>query len=233
MNSIESPIVPLQENHEEVIEALPGEVAAAFEKMCRTGLRNKRLSDVERELVLLGIAVSIQFYDTNGVRFRLRQARSAGATRDQILGVILLGGGQGSHTYGKPGDSFLAIAIELGLIPEKDPEGVEAANAGLERRRGFRSKNWRGFMRLDPVFFAAYHDYMASAVALLDERLTELLIIAADVVAPNLVDAGTHIRSALSRGIPLEDIVEVFNLAMLAAWKSSFIAANELLAEVD
>lgn len=120
-----------------------------------------------------------------------------------------------------------------------DEYGYDEAAKGrlketVQRRRGYWHAFHQGLLDLSPAYLQAYLDFHEPpfTAGRLGEKLCEFIYIAVDAAVSHLFTAGVemHIKKVLSLGASPAEVMEVIQLAMMAA-HSSHTAGLPILAE--
>jgi alkylhydroperoxidase/carboxymuconolactone decarboxylase family protein YurZ len=126
------------------------------------------------------------------------------------------------------------------MISDENPYGpTERARLKetVERRRGYWHAFHQGLLEYSPAYLQAYLDFHEPPFTAnrLGEKLCEFIYIAVDAAVSHLFTAGVemHIKKALGLGATAEEVMEVIQLAMLAAHSSHSVGMPILVEELD
>jgi 4-carboxymuconolactone decarboxylase len=106
----------------------------------------------------------------------------------------------------------------------------------LKARRGYLLPHHRVLARWDPVFLAAYEEFVDAshfARRLLPEKTKDLLFLSVQIAVgapPEILAA--YIRRCRASGWSVEEIVEAFELVLLPAGGPKLVAAFAVLEDV-
>ena len=193
----------------------PEFVAAAVRLNAAAG-SGRHLDDKIRAFIRVSLNASVTHLSAERTREAIRDALDAGATREELVEVLMVASTVGIH--GMNADVLAGALAEQRSHPAPQlTERQESIREQYRRTRGY----WREFLndtlRLAPEFLAAYLDFSGAPweVGVLDPKVREFLYLAFDTSPTHLHLTGLriHIDNALSYGASPEEIIEVMELA--------------------
>ncbi|MFH5823178.1 carboxymuconolactone decarboxylase family protein [Georgenia sp. AZ-5] len=202
-----------------LLELSPGHFSA-HARLVAVPARNSALSEKERHLVHLAVAVNATHMYAPGARHHMGAALDAGASPGEVLEVLQLVGTLGIHAILVGAPILEKVLAELGM----DDAGrlsarQEALKAEFTADRGFWNPDFDGLLRLAPDLFEAYVDYSAQPWrdGVLEPKVKELIYISFDVAATHLHEPGIeqHVRNALRHGASRDEIVAVMEISSM------------------
>ncbi len=214
----------------------PGSLGVASQ-FWKAALGNPHLSPRITELVLLAMHASPTSINSEAIRRHVARAKTAGATDQDILDVLLSIVGVGNHAM------YFAVPILMEelktsgrhddvTLPEMHPDMVAIRDEFL-KTRGFWNTDRDLIARLLPDYFKALSK--VSMEPWLSGSLTpkerEFMYIAIDCSVTHTYGPGLtiHIRRALDNGATREEILTVFQLASLMGLEGYILGVEALL----
>jgi alkylhydroperoxidase/carboxymuconolactone decarboxylase family protein YurZ len=212
----------------------PTSLAAASE-FWRTMLAAPQLSIRMKELILIALHASVSAIDSEAIRRHIDRARTAGASEEDVLDVLISIVGVANHAL------YFAVPILMselkaagrddGELPEASPD-AEAAKNDYINTRGFWNERQDVIMRLVPTYFTALCELSTEPWknGTLSPKERELVYIAIDCSPTHMFGPGLamHIRHALQHGATRDEILEVFQLAALTGLEGYILGADAL-----
>ncbi len=192
-----------------------------------------------KEFIYIAVDAAATHLYASGTRTHIRRALAEGATFDEILEVLQLTSLLGAHS--------LAVGIPIlvdemreqpsparsGSAPVADSERIRAAYA---ESAGEWDDSCEALLRLAPGFLDAYVRFVSFPWAgrALEPGVKELIAIAINASTTHLYEAGMrfHMRRALRMGVPVDEIVEVLQLASVLGIHTCSVGVPILLAEI-
>ncbi|KAH0830962.1 hypothetical protein AYO21_06491 [Fonsecaea monophora] len=209
---------------EAVLEACP-DYFAAYLKMRSVPLKNRHLSRKMQELMLLACDASCTHLFEPGIRLHTENALKAGATKGEVLEVLMRASVLGIHAVSVGLPILFEVLVEEGKMTQEDLEAPndeyrEQLKADFTAKRGFWAPHYQKLITIAPDFFDAYITYSAAPTESgghLSPCDRELVYTAIDCSTTHLYGYGlkTHVRNAIRLGATPEMIVEVYELAAL------------------
>ena len=186
------------------------------------------------ELICLALSSACTNLQPEATRRHIRAALAAGATREEILMVLEMSCLLAIHCCSLGAPILLEEAKEVGTAPSGRGRGEPTPSCDKMREIGQWNTAWDPFFELDPVwtdqfFGTALGLYQGGVISPKD---VELLSIAFDASVTHMYAPGTrrHIKSALSLGASMEEIMEVLKVCT-AAGANACLMAVPILAE--
>ncbi len=168
------------------------------------------------ELICVAINVACTNLSKTGTRRHIRKALAAGATRDELLTVLMMASLLSIHVCSQAAPILLEEGKNAGVnAKERDP-----ATPNCERMRAAGQWNdaWDPFYALDPQWTDAVMGCGAQVYAggVFSPKVAELLSIALDASYTHMYAPGTrrHIKAALTLGASVEEIMDVLKLCV-------------------
>lgn len=207
-----------------------------FETECegleRTAMRRNAISAADRQIILFALHCIVHHGDRVGAMEHARAALDAGAGVRDLYGALILGG-FGLHIHNWATRALLAQLEQAGVAPAETQEVLDREEAYYKWCTEFRGYDGRGYfplLRLEHDFVIAYHKL--TALPLLSDKLTELIIICGDSTPVHLAESGAriHIRKGISVGLDADALIEALELASLVGLRGA-LAAIDILSE--
>jgi alkylhydroperoxidase/carboxymuconolactone decarboxylase family protein YurZ len=173
-----------------------------------------------KEFVYIAIDAATTHLYNKGTRIHIANALRHGATRDELMEVLMIASVLGIHTL----TDSLPIMTDVFAGAGKDPRLAErelsaeqkAIKEDFIRNRGFWPAVFEPILHISPGFFKAYTDLSSAPWKLgaLEPKVRELLYVAIDASTTHLYNAGTriHMANAVRHGATIEEIMEVLML---------------------
>jgi len=215
-------------------ELAPTSLAAAS-RFWRTILAAEQLSPRIKELVLVALHASVSAIDSEAIRRHIERALTAGASKADVLDVLISIVGAANHAlyFAVPIllDELKAAGREDGKLAEASPE-AEAAKSDYVKTRGFWNERQDTLMRLVPTYFKALCALSVEPWknGALSPKERELIYIAIDCSPTHMFGPGLamHIRHAMKHGATRDEMLEVFQLAALTGLEGYILGAEAL-----
>ncbi|MCC6193117.1 MAG: carboxymuconolactone decarboxylase family protein [Burkholderiales bacterium] len=192
-----------------------------------------------KEFIYIAVDAATTHLYASGTRTHIRRALAEGATSDEILEVLQLTSLLGAHT--------LAVGLPIlvdelrehpssarsSSAPVADSERIRVAYADLV---GEWDDTCEALLRLAPSFLDAYIRFVSFpwAGSTLEPGVKELIAIAINASTTHLYAVGMrfHMRRALRMGVPVDEIVEVLQLASVLGIHTCSVGVPILLDEI-
>ena len=196
------------------------------------------------ELVCIVLNSAHTNLNPDGTRRHVRAALASGASREEILFVLKVASVMAiqSFMFGSP------ILLEEASLGSLESEGKtrakrlrEAGGAGpaVEKMKaiGKWSEEWDSLLFFSPVWT---EQYMAAVIDLytvgvFPAKQVELLCLAFDASYTNMYGPGArhHMKSAMTAGATLEEIVEVLKLCVIEGVRACNLGVSILAEELE
>ncbi|KIW35178.1 uncharacterized protein PV07_01892 [Cladophialophora immunda] len=222
---------------QDVLEFCP-EYLAAYLKMRSVPVNNRHLSRKLQELLLLACDASCTHLFGPGIRLHTENALKAGATKGEVLEVLMRTSVLGIHAVSIGLPVLFEVLVEEGKVTEEElakpnDEYKEQLKAKFTEKRGFWSPHYQKLITIAPDFFEAYTSFSAAPTEVgghLSPRDRELVYTAIDCATTHLYGYGlkTHVRNAVRLGATPELIVEVYELAGLMGFQTMLLGVPVL-----
>ncbi|CAN5254124.1 hypothetical protein BH11ACT4_BH11ACT4_21130 [soil metagenome] len=218
---------------EHAVATRPEYVAAAL-SLGEVPQRSGHLTPRVRALVQLALAAAVTHLRESRVRTAMQEALAAGATKDEILEVLMVTSTLGVH--GMNAEVLAEVLAERGTpVPDELSARQEGIRAEYTAVRGY----WRDFLNptlaLAPDFLEAYLEFSGAPWrrGLLEPKVREFLYLAFDTSPTHLHLSGlrVHMHNALDHGATPEEIVEIMALAAAMGLETLAVGV-ETLADV-
>ena len=202
-----------------VLELSP-EYFEAYSNLSSEPWKNGTLVPKVKEFVYIAIDAATTHLYNPGTRIHIANALRHGATKDELMEVLMIASVLGIHTM----TDSLPIMTEVLAAAGKDPKLGErklsarqkAIKEAFIQNRGFWPSVFDPILHFSPGFFKAYTDLSSAPWKLgaLEPKVRELLYVAIDASTTHLYNAGTrtHMTNAVKYGATLEEIMEVLML---------------------
>jgi alkylhydroperoxidase/carboxymuconolactone decarboxylase family protein YurZ len=173
-----------------------------------------------KEFVYIAIdAATTHLYNT-GTRIHIANALRHGATREELMEVLMIASVLGIHTMTESVPILMDVLKAAGKDPKLSRRKLtpeqQRIKAEFERNRGFWPEVFEPVLHFAPAYFKAYTDLSSAPWKMghLEPKVRELLYVAIDASTTHLYNAGTrtHMLNALRLGATAEEIMEVLML---------------------
>ena len=190
--------------------------------------RSGHLEPKVRAFVRLALEAAVTHLHEDGVRRAILECLEAGATREEVLEVLVVTSTLGVH--GMNAEVLAEVLAERGTpVPDAFTPRQEGIRAEYTRVRGY----WRDFLdptlRLAPDFLEAYLEFSGAPWrhGVLAPKVREFVYLAFDTSPTHLHLAGlrVHIANALEHGATSDEIVEVMAIAAAMGLQSLAVGA--------
>jgi alkylhydroperoxidase/carboxymuconolactone decarboxylase family protein YurZ len=168
------------------------------------------------ELICVAFNAACTNLNEDGTRLHIRKALAAGATRDQLLTVLMMASLLSIHTCSLGAPILLEEAKNAGVTAtQKD---VATPSCDRMRAAGQWNAAWDPFYALDPAWTDAVMACGAVVYVsgVFEPKIAELLSIALDASITHMYAPGTrrHIKAALAHGATIDEIMNVLKLCV-------------------
>ncbi len=182
--------------------------------------KNGTLPPKVKEFVYIAIDAATTHLYNAGTRIHIANALRHGASRDELMEVLMIASVLGIHTMTDSlpimADVFAAAGKDLQLDKRKLSPKQKAIKEEFIRNRGFWPAVFEPILHFSPGFFKAYTDLSSAPWKLgaLEPKVRELLYVAIDASTTHLYNAGTrtHMANAVKYGATPEEVMEVLML---------------------
>ena len=221
-----------------VAESIRGDSPSAFEaasEFWRSALSANVLEPRMKELILLALHATVTALNGPQIQRHISRALSAGATKKDILDVLITIAGVANHAV------YFALPVLMNELKQLGHEEAElppmtASSQAIKddfiAKRGFWNEQRDIVARAMPTYFSALNVLSTQAwtEGSLITKERELICIAIDCSVTHMFGPGLaiHIRNALNKGATRDEILEVFALAS-ATGLEGFVMATEAL----
>ncbi|MGB6986161.1 MAG: carboxymuconolactone decarboxylase family protein [Candidatus Aquilonibacter sp.] len=168
------------------------------------------------ELVCVAFNASCTNLNADGTRLHIRNALAAGATRDELLTVLMMASLLSIHTCSLGAPILIEEAKNAGVTATA--KQVSTPNCDRMHAAGEWNAAWDPFYALDPAWTDAV---MACGVTVFaggvfGPKVAEFLSIALDASITHMYAPGTrrHIKAALAHGATVDEIMDVLKLCV-------------------
>lgn len=193
------------------------EFVEAAVRLDSVGVSTGQLDPKVRAFLRLALNAALTHLAPQPTRSAIRQAIDAGATREELVEVLMVVATLGVH--GMNADVLAEVLQERGLrtSDSKLTDQQRHIRDEYQRTRGY----WRDFLNhtleLAPDFLSAYLQFSGApwTVGVLEPKVREFIYLAFDTSPTHLHLTGLkiHIDNALGYGASAEEIVEVMGIA--------------------
>ena len=191
------------------------EMSAALEKVTDDPW-NGALDRKTVELICVAFNAACTSLNADGTRLHIRRALAAGATRDELLTVLMMASLLSIHTCSLGAPILLEEAKNAGVTATE--KHVATPNCDRMRAAGQWNDAWDPFYALDPAWTDAVMAYGPAIYAggVFEPKIAELLSIAFDASITHMYAPGTrrHIKAALAHGATIDEIMTVLKLCV-------------------
>lgn len=168
------------------------------------------------ELVCVALSAACTSLDVEATHRHIRNALSAGASRDEVLMVLKMSTVLAIHSFSLGAPILVEEVRARGLSFRKVDVATPACD--MMRAAGQWNEAWDPFLELDPAWT---DEVMAAGIAIYSSKVfspreTELLSIALDASYTHMYAPGTrrHIKGALAAGATPEEVTEILKLCV-------------------
>lgn len=212
----------------------------AAARFWRSANTRPALSPRMRELVLVALHGTVTSLHGEGVRRHAGRALAAGATKPEVLDVLLTITAVANHAlyFAVPVlmRELKAVGHAEAELPPITPE-AQAIKDEFLRVRGFWNEQRDVIARAMPEYFSALSELSTETWknGVLTDKERELVCIAIDCSVTHMFEPGLamHIRHALQHGAARDEILEVFHLASLTGLEGFILGADAMFAGED
>ncbi len=168
------------------------------------------------ELVCVAFNAACTNLNANGTQQHIRRALAAGATRDQLLTVLMMASLLSIHTCSLGAPILIEEAKNAGITATQK----KVATPSCDRMRALGQWNaaWDPFYALDPAWTDAVMTCGAAVYAggVFEPKIAEFLSIALDASITHMYAPGTrrHIKAALAHGATIDEVMDVLKLCV-------------------
>jgi len=204
---------------EQVLELSP-DYFEAYTNLSSVPWRTGTLAPKVKEFVYIAIDAATTHLYNAGTRIHIANALRHGASRDEIMEVLMIASVLGIHTMTDSVPIMMEVLKAAGKDPKigkaKPTERQKAIKEEFRKNRGFFPDVFAPVLHFSPDFFQAYTDLSSAPwkMGLLEPKVRELLYVAIDASTTHLYNAGTrtHMANAVRYGATAEEIMEVLML---------------------
>lgn len=200
---------------DEALASRPEYARAALE-LLEVPTRTGHLDEKTRAFVRLALEGNVTHLRERGMRAAINDALAAGATREELLEVLMVASTLAVH--GMNAEVLEDVLAERGMpVDETLSPHQEAIRSEYTAVRGY----WRDFLdptlRQAPEFLETYLEFSGAPwrVGVLEPKVREFIYLAFDTSPTHLHMAGlrVHMHNALGHGATPAEIVEVMAIA--------------------
>jgi len=204
---------------DQVLELSP-DYFEAYTNLSSVPWRTGTLAPKVKEFVYIAIDAATTHLYNAGTRIHIANALRHGASRDEIMDVLMIASVLGIHTMTDSVPIMMEVLKEAGKDPKihkaKPTPRQVAIKEEFRKNRGFFPPVFEPVLHFAPDFFKAYTDLSSAPwkMGLLEPKVRELLYVAIDASTTHLYNAGTktHMANAVRHGATAEEIMEVLML---------------------
>ncbi len=204
---------------DQVLELSP-DYFEAYGNLSSVPWRTGTLAPKVREFVYIAIDAATTHLYNMGTRIHIANALRHGASRDEIMEVLMIASVLGIHTMTDSVPIMMEVLKDAGKDPKiakaKPTPRQLAIKEEFRKNRGFFPPVFEPILHFSPDFFQAYTDLSSAPwkMGLLEPKVRELLYVAIDASTTHLYNAGTktHMANAVRYGATAEEIMEVLML---------------------
>jgi len=204
---------------DQVLELSP-DYFEAYTNLSSVPWRTGTLAPKVKEFVYIAIDAATTHLYNSGTRIHIANALRHGASRDEIMEVLMIASVLGIHTMTDSVPIMMAVLREAGKDPKVGKTPLTARQKAIKeefrKNRGFFPDVFAPVLHFSPDFFQAYTDLSSAPwkMGLLEPKIRELLYVAIDASTTHLYNAGTktHMANAVRHGATAEEIMEVLML---------------------
>ncbi|OZI23281.1 gamma-carboxymuconolactone decarboxylase [Bordetella genomosp. 9] len=190
----------------------------AYLNLAAVPWKKNHLEDKVKDFIHIAAdAAATQLYRP-GIRTHIESAIRHGATREELMEVLVLTSTLGIHASNVGVPVLLEVLREEGLRDAPAPLDArrEALKADFRTQRGYWHETFEGLLELDPEFFQAYLDFSSVPwrAGVLPPKVKELMYCAFDASATHLYVPGLklHMRNALGYGATAHELMEMLEI---------------------
>jgi len=204
---------------DQVLELSP-DYFEAYTNLSSVPWRTGTLAPKVKEFVYIAIDAATTHLYNAGTRIHIANALRHGASRDEIMEVLMIASVLGIHTMTDSVPIMMEVLKDAGKDPKihkaKPTPRQIAIKEEFRKNRGFFPDVFAPVLHFSPDFFQAYTDLSSAPWKLgaLEPKVRELLYVAIDASTTHLYNAGTktHMANAVRHGATAEEIMEVLML---------------------
>ena len=204
---------------DDILELSP-DYFEAYTNLSSVPWRTGTLAPKVKEFVYIAIDAATTHLYNAGTRIHIANALRHGASRDEVMEVLMIASVLGIHTMTDSLPIMMDVLKAAGKDPKLSARKLSARQQEIKeeftRNRGFFPPVFEPILHLSPDFMQAYTDLSSAPwkMGLLEPKVRELLYVAIDASTTHLYNAGTrtHMTNAVKYGATAEEIMEVLML---------------------
>lgn len=171
----------------------------------------------ELELLALALHASCTSLNAAGTRRHIRGALDAGATRDEVLLLLMCATIPAMHSFSLGAPLLLEEMKEAGVQAAGGP--VETPSCDAVKAMGQWNTAFDPYLELSPAWTEEYFAFIVGSIyrsGLFTQRFIELISVAVDASVTHMYAPGVrrHIKGALKAGATPAEIVTVLQLCV-------------------
>ena len=212
----------------------------AFGRYVRAASAGGALEPSVRELIGIALNAALTHLNAEGVRSHVRKALRLGVTFDEIVETLECASFLSIHTLTFAVPMLVEELLAAGRPNPADrplTEREAAIKEEFSRVRGFWTPTLDVMVRLDADFFDAYLKYSSIPAQrnALSPKVREFVWIAINVSSTHLYEEGihVHVRNALAHGATAEELLAVFEQAVLMNIETPALGLSILREEAE
>ena len=192
----------------------------AYSNLSSVPWKTGSLAPKVKEFVYIAIDAATTHLYNPGTRIHIANALRHGASRDELMEVLMIASVLGIHTMTDSLPIMMSVLAEAGKDPKLSTRKLSAKQTAIKedfiKNRGFWPAVFEPILHLAPDYFKAYTDLSSAPwkMGLLEPKVRELLYVAIDASTTHLYNAGTrtHMINAVKYGATVDEIMEVLML---------------------
>jgi alkylhydroperoxidase/carboxymuconolactone decarboxylase family protein YurZ len=199
---------------------LSPEYFEAYSDLSSVPWKHGTLAPKIKEFVYIAIDAATTHLYNPGTRIHIANALRHGATKEEIMEVLMIASVLGIHTITDSVPILIDVLKAAGKDPKIKEKKLSAKQQALKdeftKNRGYWAPLFDGVLHFSPEFFKAYTDLSSVPWkhGTLEPKVKELLYVAIDASTTHLYNAGTklHMANAVRHGATAGEIMEVLML---------------------
>jgi len=204
---------------DDVLELSP-DYFEAYKDLSSVPWKTGTLAPKVKEFVYIAIDAATTHLYNKGTRIHIANALRHGASRDEIMEVLMIASVLGIHTMTDSLPIMMDVLKAAGKDPKLSERKLTAKQKAIKdefmKNRGFWPPVFDPILHLAPDYFKAYTDLSSAPwkMGVLEPKVRELLYVAIDASTTHLYNDGTrtHMTNAVKYGATAEEIMEVLML---------------------
>jgi AhpD family alkylhydroperoxidase len=204
---------------DDVLELSP-EYFQAYTNYSSVPFKTGALSPKVREFVFIAIDAATTHLYNMGTRAHIVNALRHGATREELMEVLMITSFTGVHTMSEGVPVLIEVLKAAGQDPKLGERELDAKRVAIKEgfvaARGVWPAVFDPILHFAPAYIQAYAELSSAPIKLgaLEPKVRELMAVAVNASSTTLYGPGirAHMTNAVKHGATAEEIMEVLML---------------------